>query len=61
MSKVSKAGQRRSRIPHWQILLLLGILLWMGTDLPALYIIFLGSAMAVKAKDETGRNWPNSD
>ena len=56
MSKVSKVGQRRFRFPYWQMLLLLGILLWMGTDLPALYVIFLGSAMAVKAKDGSRRN-----
>ncbi len=51
MNKFSKVGQQRFRFPYWQILLLLGILLWMGTGLPALYVIFLGSAMAVKAKD----------
>lgn len=53
MNKFSNTGQRKFRIPFWQILLLLGILLWMGTDLPALYVIFLGSAMAVKAKDKS--------
>ena len=56
MRKVSKVGQRKPTIQLWQIVLLLGILLWLGTDLPALYVIFLGSAMAMKAKDESRRN-----
>jgi len=56
MSKVSNSSQRKFRFPLWQILLLLGILLWMGMDMPALYIIFLGSAMAVKAKDKSTRD-----
>ncbi len=52
MGKVSKKEQLRPRIPLWQVVFLLGILIWMVTGSPALYIVFLGSAMAMKAKDE---------
>jgi len=54
MGKVLKKGRPRSHILHWQVVFLLGILTWIATGLPALFIVFLGSAMAVKAKEDLG-------